>query len=130
MPEQPNTQTKLNILLIEDEEMLATMYRTKFEKEGYQITVALDGEAGLELAKKGTYNVILLDIIMPKLDGFAVLKQLRELDQYKQVPILMLTNLGQDEDVQKGKKLGATDYLVKANFTPTQVLEKIKGVVK
>lgn len=121
------TAKKPTILLVEDEEMLSSMYKTKFEKEGYTIAVAADGEAALETAKNGTFDIVLLDIILPKLDGFAVLKSLRAMDAYKQVPIIMLTNLGQEEDVEKGKKLGATDYMVKANFTPSQVLEKVQA---
>jgi len=124
----PEEQPKPKILLLEDEAMLASMYKTKFEREGFEIVVAGDGEEGLEQAKAASFDVVLIDIIMPKLDGFAVLKQLRLLDAYKDVPILMLTNLGQEEDVEKGKALGATDYLVKANFTPSQVLEKIRAV--
>ena len=116
------------ILLIEDEEMLATMYKTKFEKEGFPITVASDGEAGLQMASAGPFDVILVDIIMPKLDGFAVLKKLRETPEYAKTPIIMLTNLGQEEDIAKSKALGATDYLIKANFTPSQVLEKISSI--
>jgi len=123
------TDTKLKILLIEDEEMLASMYSTKFKKEGFEIETALNGEEGLEKAKQGKFDIVLVDIIMPKLDGFAVLKALREIDKYKDVPVFMLTNLGQDEDMEKGKKLGATDYLIKANFTPSQVLEKIKSAI-
>ena len=120
------TDTKFKILLIEDEEMLASMYSTKFKKEGFEIEVALNGEEGLKKAKENKFDIVLVDIIMPKLDGFAVLKELRTMEEYKEIPIFMLTNLGQDEDMEKGKKLGATDYLVKANFTPSQVLEKIK----
>ena len=116
------------ILLLEDEEMLATMYKTKFEKEGMSIDVASDGEAGLAMAQAQPYDIILVDIIMPKLDGFAALKRLREMPQYKSTPIIMLTNLGQEEDIAKSKALGATDYLIKANFTPSQVLEKIQSV--
>lgn len=123
-----DAKTNLKILLIEDEEMLASMYKTKFQKEGMDVDVAQDGEIGLEKAKAVNYNIILVDIIMPKLDGFATLKQLREMEQYKTLPILILTNLGQEEDIEKGKKLGATDYLIKANFTPSQVLEKIKSI--
>ncbi|MEK7189329.1 MAG: response regulator [Patescibacteria group bacterium] len=127
--EQTQTQAPgAKILLIEDEEMLATMYKTKFEKEGLAIDVASDGEAGVAMAQAQPYSVVLVDIIMPKLDGFAVLKKLRSMPQYAQTPIIMLTNLGQEEDVAKGKEYGATDYLVKANFTPSQVLEKIKNV--
>lgn len=123
-----NTQQKLTILLIEDEEMLSSMYKTKFEKEGYPVTVANDGEDALEKAKNGSYDLVLLDIILPKLDGFAVLKSLRAMDAYKTTPIIMLSNLGQAEDIEKGKKLGATDYMIKANFTPSQVLSKIQSL--
>ncbi|PIQ79952.1 MAG: response regulator [Parcubacteria group bacterium CG_4_9_14_0_2_um_filter_41_8] len=126
----PDTQTKLKVLLVEDEEMLASMYNTKFTKEGLEVVVAVDGEDGVAKAQAGTFDIVLVDIIMPKLDGFAVLKQLREMPQYKDTPIIMLTNLGQEEDIEKGKKLGATDYMVKANFTPSQVLEKIKSLIK
>ncbi|MBI4122725.1 MAG: response regulator [Parcubacteria group bacterium] len=119
----------MNVLLVEDEEMLASMYQTKFKKEGYQIEVAHDGEEGLAKAEAGTFDVILLDIILPKLDGFAVLKKLRESAQHKATPVLMLTNLGQEEDIKKGEELGANGYLVKANVTPTQVIAKVKELL-
>jgi DNA-binding response OmpR family regulator len=120
--------TKPNILLVEDEEMLASMYKLKFEKEGFEIEVAHDGEEGLAKAQEKTFGIVLLDIILPKLDGFAVLEKIKTLPQYAAVPVFLLTNLGQDEDMEKGKKLGAADYLVKANFTPSQVLEKIQNI--
>jgi len=110
--------------------MLASMYKTKFEKEGYTIDVATDGEAGFKKAEARSYDVVLLDIIMPKLDGFAVLKKLRATEKYKTTPILLLTNLGQEEDVKKGEELGSSGYLVKANFTPSQVIEKVQGLIK
>jgi len=109
--------------------MLASMYKTKFEKEGYSIDVATDGEDGFAKAEAGNYDVVLLDIIMPKLDGFAVLKKLRETDKYKSTPILLLTNLGQEEDVKKGEALGSSGYLVKANFTPSQVITKVNELL-
>ena len=117
---------KKNILLIEDEEMLASMYETKFTNEGYEIHKALDGESGLKLAAEHQPDLILLDIIMPKLDGFSVLKKIKEDPKLKNVPVVLLTNLGQDEDIEKGNKLGAAGYLVKANLTPGEVIEKIK----
>ncbi len=75
-------------------------------------------------------DLILLDIIMPKLDGFSVLKSLKENSSTKSTPVILLTNLGQDEDIKKGNELGAAGYLVKANLTPGQVVEKIKEVLK
>ncbi len=110
--------------------MLAAMYETKFKKEGFAIAVAPDGEAGLAKAKSEAFDIVLVDVIMPKLDGFAVLKALRALPSYRTAPIVLLTNLGQEEDMKKGQALGATDYLVKANFTPTQVAAKVKELIK
>ena len=119
-----------NILLIEDEEMLANMYETKFKNEGFNIRKALDGETGLKLAAELKPDIILLDIIMPKLDGFSVLKKIKENDKIKNVPVILLTNLGQDEDIKKGQTLGATGYLVKANLTPIEVVNKVKEYLK
>ncbi len=122
---------KFTILLIEDEEMLSDMYETKFVKDGYQVKKALDGEQGLTMASEGVKpDIILLDIIMPKLDGFSVLKNLKENPSTKNIPVILLTNLGQDEDIKKGQELGSAGYLVKANLTPAQVVEKIKEVLK
>lgn len=121
---------KAKVLIIEDEQMLSAMYKVKFENEGYDITVANDGSEGLEIAKNNKFDMILLDIIMPKIDGFAVLKKLREQSNSKDTPVILLTNLGQDEDVTRGKELGAVGYLIKANNTPAEVVEKVKGHLK
>lgn len=118
------------VLLIEDEEMLSEMYKTKFEGEGFVFFRAYDGENGLELAKRERPDIILLDIIMPKVDGFVVLKELKADAGTKNIKIILLTNLGQDEDVKKGKAMGADDYLIKANFTPAQVVDKVRGLLK
>lgn len=120
------SETRAKILLIEDEEMLANMYEVKFQNEGFEITKALDGASGLELAKSIQPDLILLDVIMPKMDGFSVLKSIREDASIKDLPVILLTNLGQDEDVQKGKELGVVGYLVKANVTPAEVVEAAK----
>lgn len=119
-------ETRAKILLIEDEEMLANMYEVKFQNEGFDITKALDGASGLELAKTIKPDLVLLDVIMPKMDGFSVLKSIREDAGIKDLPVILLTNLGQDEDVQKGKELGVVGYLVKANVTPAEVVEAAK----
>ncbi len=120
------SETRAKILLIEDEEMLANMYEVKFQNEGFEITKALDGATGLELAKSIQPDLILLDVIMPKMDGFSVLKSIREDASIKDLPVILLTNLGQEEDVQKGKELGVVGYLVKANVTPAEVVEAAK----
>ncbi len=117
---------KSKILLIEDDKMLADMYITKFSKEGLEVVRAEDGAKGLEIAKKVKPDMILLDIIMPKLDGFAVLRELKKDPGMGDTHILLLTNLGQSEDVDKGRELGADDYFIKANHTPAEIVEKVK----
>jgi len=118
---------KIKILLIEDEEMLANMYEVKFKNEGFDLVKALDGAQGLEMAKTIKPDFILLDIIMPKVDGFSVLKSLKEEESTKDIPVMMLTNLGQDEDIERGKQMGSVGYLVKANITPAEVVESVKA---
>ncbi len=120
---------KTSILIVEDEKMLAEMYATKFEMEGFSVAKAFDGANGLKKAREVKPKIILLDIIMPKLDGFAVLKELRADADFKKTPIILLTNLGQEDDIEKGKKLGATDYFVKANHTPTDVVQKVRDIL-
>lgn len=117
---------KIKVLLIEDEEMLANMYEVKFKNEGFDLIKALDGAQGLKLAKSEKPDFILLDIIMPKMDGFSVLKSLKEDMETKNIPVVLLTNLGQEEDIDRGKKLGAVGYLVKANITPAEVVAEVK----
>ncbi len=123
------TDKKTKVLIIEDEEMLVNMYISKFEKEGYEIEKALNGREGLEKVKSYNPEIILLDVIMPEMDGFMVLKQLKSEASTKNIPVIMLTNLGQEEDIEKGEKLGVKDYLVKANLTPSQVVDKVKEVL-
>lgn len=123
------TDKKTKVLIIEDEEMLVNMYISKFEKEGYEIEKALNGREGLEKVKSYNPEIILLDVIMPEMDGFMVLKQLKSETSTKNIPVIMLTNLGQEEDIEKGEKLGVKDYLVKANLTPSQVVDKVKEVL-
>jgi DNA-binding response OmpR family regulator len=114
------------LLIVEDDTMIASMYKTKLEQEGYMVYTAENGAQGLSMALSQKPDLILLDIIMPQLDGFTVLQELRSNASMKKVPIIMLTNLGTDEDKKKGSQFGASDYLVKANLTPTQVGEVVK----
>jgi DNA-binding response OmpR family regulator len=118
------------ILLVEDEKTLSDMYKTKFEKEGFKVVPVLTGEAVSDFAEKECVDIVLLDIILPKVDGFSALEDLKKNVKTKNIPVVMLTNLGQDEDILKGKKLGAEDYLVKSNLTPAQVVDKIKAILK
>ncbi|MFA6042099.1 MAG: response regulator [Patescibacteria group bacterium] len=123
------TNQKPTVVLIEDDPLIAEMYTAKFTKEGFDLHHAADGQAGLDLLKTVTPQVVLLDIIMPKLDGFQVLQALRKEPKYATLPIIMLTNLGQEEDVQKGRQYGATDYFIKTNFTPAAIVDKVRAVL-
>ncbi len=114
------------ILIVEDDKMISSMYETKLKQEDYEVLVAENGAQGLELAVQEKPDVVLLDIILPQMDGFTVLQEMRSNDNLKNIPIIMLTNLGTSEDQEKGKRYGATDYWVKASLTPAQVSEKIK----
>lgn len=118
------------ILLVEDDSAIQEMYQLKFSQEGNTVLVARDGEEGLQLAQSEQPNVILLDVIMPKLDGFAVLEKLRNNPVTKDIPVVMLSNLGQQADVEKGKAMGAADYIIKASLTPSQVYDKISTYIR
>lgn len=118
------------ILVVEDDIMISSMYKTKFEADGFTVLTAEDGAQGLELAKKEKPDIIMLDIILPQLDGFSVLEEVKKDAAMKNIPVIMLTNLGTNEDKLKGQKMGAIDYLVKASLTPGQVSAKIKQVLK
>ena len=117
------------VLIIEDDTMISSMYKTKLEQDGYTVIIANNGSEGLEKVKEENPDIILLDVIMPQLDGFTVLEEMRG-NLGITVPIIMLTNLGTDEDMAKGDKLGATDYLVKSSLTPTQVSENVSKNLK
>lgn len=120
----PNAKNK--ILLIEDDPMLSSMYKTKLESDGFIIVVADNGVDGIKAAKEEKPDLIMLDVIMPQLDGFSVLEELKKDKATKSIPVVMLTNLGTDEDKEKGKRLGAIDYFVKASLTPTEFSDKVK----
>lgn len=119
-------EKKLTVLVVEDDIFLADLYKTKFELEGFKTYVAYEGEKGYELAQKNKPDVILLDLILPKMSGFSILENLRTKAEFKKTPIILLTNLSQKADIEKGLKMGGTDYLIKAHFMPSEVVEKIK----
>ena len=119
-----------HILFIEDESALQKTVGEVLKQEGYEVIPALDGEAGLELAKRKKPDLILLDLILPKLHGFEVLKKLKEDEETKEIPVIILTNLEGMGDVDKAIKLGATTYLVKANYSLEEIAEKIKKIIE
>jgi len=120
---------KKKILLVEDDKFLSEMYSTKLTESGFDIETAFDGEEGLKKANEFQPDLILLDIVLPKKDGFEVLKELKAKEALKKIFVIALTNLGQKEEVQKGFDLGANDYIIKAHFTPTEVVAKAKKLL-
>jgi len=118
------------ILFIEDESALQKTFGDLLREEGYEMISALDGEVGLRLAKEKKPDLILLDLILPRIHGFDVLKQLKEDPETKDIPIIVLTNLEGIGDVDKAIRLGAKTYLVKAQYTLEEVMEKIKKALE
>ena len=119
-----------NILLVEDDSFISGMYQTKLTNLGWQVEVVEDGEAAWQrLQKDPLPDLVLLDIVLPKKDGFEILEGLRQDERTKGLPIILLTNLGQKPDVERGVKLGADDYIIKAHYTPTEVVEKITNLL-
>ena len=114
------------ILFVEDEPVLQKTFGEILKQEGYEVISALDGEIGLRLAKEKKPELILLDLILPKIHGFDVLKKLKEDKETQEIPVIVLTNLEGIGDVDKALELGATTYLVKAQYTLEEVVEKIK----
>jgi len=118
------------ILIIEDDKFLRELITQKLIKEGYETLEAVDGEEGIRKVKEEKPDLVLLDLILPGIDGFEVLSKKREDPSLTQIPVIVLSNLGQKEDVERGLKLGAVDYLIKAHFTPGEIIEKIKNALK
>lgn len=117
------------ILIVEDDDFLVQMYATKLEMLNFQVTTAGDGKQALKMLKKDTPDLILLDLNLPVMDGFQVLAEVKKDPVTKRIPVLVLTNYGQKEHVDKCLALGAADYLIKAHFVPSEVVDKIKTLL-
>ncbi|MEK9180810.1 MAG: response regulator [Patescibacteria group bacterium] len=120
---------KKKILVVEDEEILLTALREELNQGGYETEGAIDGEDGLAKVKSFAPDLILLDLVMPKMDGMEVLKRLKDDSSAKDIPIVILTNLSDYERISEAISLGAKDYLVKANYSLADLLEKVKTVL-
>lgn len=118
------------ILIIEDDNFLRDLISRKLIKEGFDVIEALDGEEGIRKVKEKKPDLILLDLILPTLDGFEVLSKIKKDTEIKELPVLILSNLGQKDEIERGLQLGAVDYLVKANFTPSEIVGKVKEILK
>ncbi len=118
------------ILIIEDDKFLKELIARKLAGEGYDVLEAVDGEEGIKKIKQEKPDLVLLDLILPGVDGFEILSKMKEDPMAARIPVIILSNLGQKEDVERGFKLGAVDYLIKAHFTPGEIIDKIKAVLK
>ncbi|MFH1508726.1 MAG: response regulator [bacterium] len=121
---------KIKIVIVEDDPFLLGMYVTKLEMTGFDVSGVEDGKEAVPMVEKEMPDLVLLDIILPNVDGFEILKKLKKQDSTKDIPIIIFTNLGQQADVEKGLELGAVDYLIKAHFTPSEVIEKVNRIIK
>lgn len=113
------------ILLVEDEEIMIDLLQKKLTQEGYEISVARDGEEGLKAMKEEKPDLILLDIIMPKMGGFEVMEEMQKNKELKEIPIIVISNSGQPVELSRAQKLGAKDWLIKTEFDPQEVLDKV-----
>ncbi len=121
---------RFKILVVEDENFLLDLYQTKLIQEGYEVLIGSNGVEGVELATKHLPDLILLDILMPEIDGYAMLKKIKANHKTKNIPVIIFSNLSQKTEIEKGLKLGARDFIVKTSVTPTQLAKKVKEYLR
>lgn len=131
MDEDKNIQNlaKKKILFVEDDPVLSKMYKIKLEDAGYQVLIVDNGNTGLDVIAKESIDLLLLDIMMPQLSGIDMLSMVRESEENRDLPVIIITNLTGEAERQRAKELGVTDYLLKADLTPTQLLDKVNAVI-
>lgn len=121
------------ILIVEDDSVLQEMYSEKFGMEGFEVEKASTGKEGLSKLKKNTPDIILLDILMPDMNGLEMLKEMKKTRDYRDIPVILLTNLGEskiDMDQELSFALGIKDYLIKTKHTPEDVVKRTKQILK
>ena len=114
------------IILIEDEELMVTLLQRKLTQDGYEVSVARNGEDGLKLMREARPDLVLLDIIMPRKGGFEVMEEMQKDRDLKGIPVIVISNSGQPVEIDKAQKLGARDWLIKTEFDPQEVVDKVK----
>lgn len=117
------------ILIVEDETALLYALKAELSYNGFEILEAMDGEKGLKILEEQKPDIIILDLLLPGIDGFEVLRRIKSKDETKNIPVIILTNLGDGENIEKGKKLGADDYLIKTDYSLEDVIKKIKDLI-
>jgi DNA-binding response OmpR family regulator len=118
-----------NILLVEDDSFLIDIYTTKMKESGFSVEVASEGDEAVRRAKEEKFDLVLLDIVLPKVDGWDILRQIKAETKLKDLKVIIISNLSQKEEVEKGMNLGAEKYLIKAHYTPSEVVKEIKDVL-
>lgn len=118
------------ILIIEDDKFLRVLIAKKLIQEGFEVSEAMDGEEGIKKFKEEKPDLVLLDLILPGIDGFEILARMKEDPELAKIPVVILSNLGQEKETEKGIRMGAVDYLVKAHFTLSEIIKKIKEILK
>lgn len=117
------------VLIVDDDEFLLEMYALKFKEEGFVVEIAKTGRDALEKVASIKPNIVLLDVVLPEMDGFSILQKMRAEKNSSTPLIVMLTNLSQKDDTERGMRLGADDYIVKAHYTPSEVVEKVRKLL-
>lgn len=125
-----NQLSKPKILIVEDDVFLAGLLSEHFKKAGLDFDLAVDGEGALSKARAEQFDLILLDLILPGIDGYEVLEQMKKDTALAQIPVLIFSNLGQKEEIERGLRLGAIDFLVKAKFDLNEIVAKIKQILQ
>jgi len=123
------TDEKKKILVVEDDIFISDIYQVKFNQEGFEVAVAANGLEALKILENFRPDIILLDIIMPQMDGIETLKKIKNDDKWKNIPIIMLTNISEKEKAEESEEMGVKDYLVKSQFTPSEVVEKVYALL-
>ena len=117
------------ILLVEDDPFLIEIYSTKIKKSGFSLDVVTDGSAVIKKLEEKKFNLILLDIVLPNMNGWEVLRLIKNDSRFDELKIVILSNLGEKEDMEKGLRFGVTKYLVKSQYTPSEVVEEIRKIL-
>jgi len=117
------------VLIVEDDKFLANAYRVKLSKAGFELQVVNDGQEAINALENFKPHLIILDLVMPVKDGFTTLKEIRQMDKYKETPVIISSNLGQKENIDKGLGLGATDYIVKSEMSLDDVTKKVNSIL-
>ena len=123
---EKNNQDKKTVFAVEDDIFLVKVYKTVFEKEQIEVWIAANGNEALKFLEKEPPDAVLLDLMLPGISGFDVLAEIRKNEKWKKVPVIILSNLGQPQDMERGKALGANEYIVKANVKINEVVETVK----